>query len=214
MGSVRVAIAEDHRVVADALATMLAFEDGYEIVGVVSSAQEIVELTAATRPDVVLMDVGLADGDGIDATRDVLEVHPSCRVPVLSMHDDAETVARAIGAGAAGYLPKNTTRAELLEALVAVTAGDGYLHPSITGAFLERIRPLATEAATSPSALTVREHEVLEHLVDGMSTRQIAGALAVSEETVKTHLTRVYQKLGGTDRVQAVATALRAGIVK
>ena len=211
--TVRVAIAEDHRVVADALATMLGFEDGYDIVGVVTTAGEIAALAATRRPDVVLMDVGLAEGDGIEATRAVLDAHPSCRVLVLSMHDDAETVAKAIGAGAAGYLPKNTTRAELLEALDAVTAGAGYLHPSVTGTFLERIRPLAQEVS-SPSSLTVREHEVLEHLVDGQSTRQIAAALAVSEETVKTHLTRVYQKLGVTDRVQAVATALRAGIVK
>ena len=210
--TVRVAIAEDHRVVADALATMLGFEDGYEIVGVVSTADEIVALVSATLPDVVLMDVSLAGSDGIEATAAVVAIHPSCRVLVLSMHDDPDTVARAVAAGAAGYLPKNTTRADLLTALEAVTSGSGYLHWSVTGGFLDRVRPLAQEASASP--LTTREHEVLSRVVDGLSTRQIAAALTVSEETVKTHLTRVYQKLGVSDRVQAVATALRAGIIK
>jgi DNA-binding NarL/FixJ family response regulator len=211
--AVRLAIAEDHQVVADALATMLGFGDGIEVVGVVSSGAGIVDLDARLTPDVILMDVTLEGLNGIEATRLIVRARPEARVVVLTMHDDAETVTDAMAAGAVGFLPKNASRSDLLAAVRAVAEGGGYLHSSVTRDFLGRIGPLATQAAAS-ERLTDRERDVLELLAAGNSTKAIASALVVGEETVKTHLAHIYQKLGVSDRVQAVALAIRRGLVR
>ncbi|HUP87520.1 MAG TPA: response regulator transcription factor [Acidimicrobiales bacterium] len=210
---IRLAIAEDHAVVADALATMLGFADHIEIVGVVASGSAIVDLDAALLPDVTLMDVTLQGINGIEATRAIVAARPEARVLVLTMHDDADTVTSAMAAGAVGFLPKNATRSELVTAIGAVARGEGYLHSSVTRTFLDRVGPLA-DRSLSAERLTDREHQVLEHLVEGASTREIAEALIVSEETVKSHLTHIYQKLQARDRVHAVALALRRGLVQ
>jgi NarL family two-component system response regulator LiaR len=211
--TIRLAIAEDHEVVAEALATMLGFGGDIEIVGVVPSGDAIVELDGRLRPDVILMDVTLQGLNGIEATREILRRRPEARVVVLTMHDDAETVTNAMAAGARAFLPKNASRAEVLEAVDAVARGEGYLHASVTREFLDRMAPLA-DRSLQAERLTDREREVLELLADGKSTRQIADALIVGEETIKTHLGHIYQKLGVSDRVQAVALALRRGLVR
>lgn len=208
----RVLLVEDHTVVAEALATMLAFEDDIEVVATVTSGADAVRVAAETRPDVVLMDIKIDGLNGIEATRRIREADPSIQTIALTMFDDAETVAEAIAAGALGFLPKNTSREELLLALRKVSGGEAYLHPSVTAPFLRRIAPLA-DRTLAHERLTAREHEVLELLAEGKSTRQIADGLVLGDETVKTHLTHIYQKLGVGDRVEAVAVALRRGLV-
>jgi len=203
---------EDHTLVAEALATMLAFEDDIEVVATVNSGAEAVQVAADTKPDVVLVDIRINGLNGIEATRRIRAHNPQVQAIALTMHDDAETVAEAIAAGALGFLPKNTSREELLMALRKVSIGEAYLHSSVTAAFLKRVAPLA-DRTLATERLTPREHEVLELLVDSKSTREIAKELILGEETVKTHLTHIYQKLGVADRVEAVAMALRRGLV-
>ncbi|MGH9282355.1 MAG: response regulator [Acidimicrobiales bacterium] len=209
---VTIAIAEDHRVVAEALATMLSFSEGFEVLGFADSGEGIIDIVARDAPDIALMDVSLIGMGGIEATRRIVAEHPSTRVLVLTMHDDPETVRDAIAAGASGFLPKNVNRRDLAGAIRAVAAGGGFLHPSVTRPFLKAFGEL--REAQPGIGLTERERDVLEQLATGKSTKEIARVLFVGEETVKTHLSSVYQKLGVSDRVQAVAAALRRGLVK
>ena len=193
---VRVAIAEDHALVAEALETMFSLVDGFEVVGRAVSGDEAVALAERLHPDVFLMDVALKGLNGIEATRQIVQNVPGVRVLVLTMHDDVATVARAVAAGAAGLVPKNAKRDELFRAVEAIAGGGGYLDEHL-----------------SAERLTDRELDVLRLLSHGGSTRDIAQALVVSEETVKSHLGRIYQKLGVGDRTSAVALALRRGLV-
>lgn len=209
---VRVAIAEDHDLVAEAMATMFSLVDGFEVVGRVASGDEAVALAERLLPDVFLMDVALVGLNGLEATRQIVERAPSVRVLVLTMHDDVATVARAVAAGAAGFVPKNARREDLFRAVETIAAGNGFLHEQVTSSFLHTVAPLV-ESSLSGERLTDRELDVLRHLSYGRSTKEIAQELVVSDETVKTHLTRIYQKLGVGDRTAAVAVALRRGLV-
>jgi len=209
---ISVVIAEDYTIVRDALSTMLSFEDEIEVVATTSSGTEAVRLAVDLTPDIVLMDVGLDELNGIEATRKILDAAPDVSVVVLSMYDDEDTVARAVGAGARGYVPKTASREELVQAVRTIAGGEAFLHHTVTGAFLRRMAPLADQSFAE-ERLTDRENEVLTHLAQGMTTKQIASALLLGEETVKTHLARIYQKLGVSDRVQAVAHAIRRGLV-
>lgn len=211
---IRIVIAEDHHVVAEAIATLLMLADGIEVVGVAASGEEVVALVLERRPDVVLMDITLVGMDGIDATKQIhADTGGAVPVLMLTMHDDEEVIANAVAAGAAGYLPKNVARDELVDAIRAVAQGQGVLHPSVTRPFLDRVVALGV-GGRKEDDITPRELDVLALLADGKSTKQIADALIVSDETVKTHLKHLYQKLGVRDRAQAVATAFRRGLVQ
>ena len=209
---VRVAIAEDHALVAEALATMFSLVEGFEVVGSVTSGDDAVELAERLRPDVFLMDVALVGLNGLEATRLIVERVPEVRVLVLTMHDDVTTVARAVAAGASGFVPKNAKREELFHAVQTIAGGGGFLNEQVTGRFLATVAPLV-DSSLSSERLTERELDVLRLLSHGRSTREIAQALVVSDETVKSHLTHIYQKLGVGDRTAAVALALRRGLV-
>jgi DNA-binding NarL/FixJ family response regulator len=200
---VTIAIAEDHRVVAEALATMLSFSEGFEVVGLADSGEGVIGIVAKHSPAVVLMDVSLHGLGGIEATRRIVDEHPGTRVLVLTMHDDPETVRDAVAAGASGFLPKNVGRDDLAAAIRAVAAGGGFLHPSVTRPFLKAFGELAGSAQPQVR-LTEREYDVLVQLAEGKSTREIAKALFVGEETVKTHLSSVYQK----DEVERLVRSL------
>lgn len=211
-GVIHVVIAEDHGVVADGVATMLSFEDDMEVLEIVTSGEALVESVTRHRPEVGLVDVNLIGMDGLAAVREIGNRGIPTRTMALTMFTDHDTVTRAVAAGVAGYLPKNVRREELVQAVRAVAAGKGFLHPDVTRPFLERVGPLAMHAGLQP--LTQREQEVLEQLATGKSTREIAEVLGLGDETVKSHLSRIYQKLKATDRVQAVVIAMRHGLVR
>lgn len=211
-GVIHIVIAEDHGVVADGIATMLSFEPDMEIVGMVTSGEDLVAMVDELRPEVALVDVNLMGMDGLAAVREIEARAIPTRTMALTMFTDHDTVTRAVAVGVAGYLPKNVRRDELVQAVRAVAAGKGFLHPDVTRPFLERVGPLAIHAGLQP--LSKREQEVLEQLATGRSTREIADALGLGDETVKSHLSRIYQKLKATDRVQAVVVAMRHGLVR
>lgn len=209
---IRVVIAEDHGVVADGVATMLSFETDMEVVEIVTSGEDLILSVERHRPDVALVDVNLIGMDGLAAVREIEMRNIPTRTMALTMFTDHDTVTRAVAAGVAGYLPKNVRREELVQAVRAVASGKGFLHPDVTRPFLERVGPMAMHAGIQP--LSKREQDVLEQLAMGRSTREIADALNLGDETVKSHLSRIYQKLKATDRVQAVVTAMRHGLVR
>ncbi len=210
--TIRVVIAEDHGVVADGIATMISFEDDMEVLTIVDSGEGLIDAVEKHAPDVALVDVNLIGMDGLTAVREIERRASTTRTMALTMFTDHDTVTRAVAAGVAGYLPKNVRRQELVQAVRAVAAGKGFLHPDVTRPFLERVGPLAMHAGLQP--LSQREQEVLEELSKGKSTREIAEALGLGEETVKSHLSRLYQKLRAKDRVEAVVVAMRHGLVR
>lgn len=209
---ISVVIAEDHGVVADGIETMLSFEPDIEVVAIVQSGEELVAAVERHRPKVALVDVNLIGMDGLAAVRQIEERDLPTRTMALTMFTDHDTVTRAVAAGVAGYLPKNVRRDELVQAVRAVAAGKGFLHPDVTRPFLERVGPLAIHAGLQP--LSKREQDVLEQLATGKSTREIAEVLELGDETVKSHLSRIYAKLKASDRVQAVVIAMRHGLVR
>lgn len=211
-GTIRLVIAEDHSVVAEGIATMLSFEKDMEILGLVDSGEALIEVVEALQPDVALVDVQLSGMDGLVAVRELQSRQLPTRAMALTMYTDEATVTRSVSAGVAGYLPKNIGREELVGAVRAVAAGKGFLHPDVTRPFLQRVGPPGPE--NRASALSAREQQVLQALADGMSTKRIAETLELGEETVKSHLSRLYTKLDVSDRVQAVVTAMRKGLVR
>jgi DNA-binding NarL/FixJ family response regulator len=206
--SVRVLIAEDHTLVSQGLEVMLSMSEGIELVGVVDSGDEAVERVGDEDVDVVLMDVNLStEMSGIEATRLIKKSAPDTKVLVLTMFTDPGTVAEAVKAGADGYLSKGSSRDAVVQAIRDVGEGRSVLDPYVTEGIFGRI------SGRDPQALSDRELAVLQELSHGKSTREIADAIHVSEETVKTYLKQIYRKLDVHDRTEAVAEAFRRGLV-
>ncbi|HYY44241.1 MAG TPA: response regulator transcription factor [Actinomycetota bacterium] len=206
--SIRLLIAEDHRLVSQGLEVMMSMDGDFELVGVVDSGERAVEMVSSHLVDVVLMDVNLGRGmSGIEATQRIKSKSPDTRVVVLTMFTDSATVAKAVKAGADGYISKSANQEVVRSAIREVYEGRRYLDPNVTEGIFGRI------SGRDHRALTDRELSVLQSLSDGNTTREVAESMHVSEETVKTYLKQIYRKLGVHDRTEAVAEAFRRGIV-
>lgn len=211
-GVISVVIADDHEIVAQGLGTMLSLEDGIEVLAIVGSGEDLLASVSEHQPDIALVDVSLRGIDGPAAVAKMRARNPDTKALALSMYTDEATVHRAVASGVAGYLPKHICRQELVQALRAVAAGKDVLHPDVTRPLLERTAP---PPGKSPApALSAREQQVLEGLANGMATAEIAEALQLGTETIKTHLSRLYRKLDAADRVQAVVAAMRRDILR
>jgi DNA-binding NarL/FixJ family response regulator len=218
-GPVRVVIADDHDLLRDGVAAILGADPGIVVVGEASSGPSAVAAAAALAPDVVLMDIEMPGGDGLTATRQVLERCPGTRVLVLTTFDLDEYVLEALRSGASGFLLKTTPAAALVSAVRACAAGEMLLAPSVTRRLVEtyvRQPALPTDGAVPPRLrdLTDRELEVLRALGRGLSNVEIGRELFMAETTVKTHLTHILAKLGLRDRVQAVIVAYETGLIR
>jgi DNA-binding NarL/FixJ family response regulator len=214
---IRTLVVDDQALVRGGLCAMLESADDIDVVGEAGDGAEAVEQAREHRPDVVLMDIRMPRVDGIEATRRLAAVPDAPRVLMLTTFDVDEYVYEAMRAGAAGFLLKDTPPAKLAEGIRTVAAGEALLAPTVTRRLVEHFvrRPAATVAQESTfSELTSRELDILHHVARGLSNREIATTLFLSEATVKTHVTRILSKLGLRGRVQAVVLAYETGLVE
>jgi DNA-binding NarL/FixJ family response regulator len=213
--AIRVLIADDQRVVRDGLSMLVALIDGVEVVGTASDGAEAVQLAAAYRPDVIMMDLRMPGTDGISATADLRERLPATRVLVLTTYADEDAILPALRAGARGYLTKDASAEQIEAAIRAVHAGQTYLDPAVQERLVAAVVSQPAGAGTErklPDGLTAREAEVLRLLASGLSNAEIAGRLFLSNATVKTHINRIFAKTGARDRAQAVRYAYQHGM--
>lgn len=212
---IRVVLVDDLDMVRTGFRLIIDNEDDMTVVGDATNGNEAIEVCRTRRVDVVLMDIRMPELDGLAATRAVLELPEPPRVIVLTTFGLDEYVTEAIRAGASGFVLKDASADDLVDAIRAVHAGDAVLSPAVTQVVLDQAREAVLPAAREVPGidqLTDRERDVLEQLATGCSNAEIAEALFLSEATVKTHLGRVMTKLGVRDRVQAVIAAFEAGI--
>ncbi|MER7406093.1 response regulator transcription factor [Streptomyces sp. NPDC000070] len=210
-GAITLLIVDDHPVVRDGLRGMLEPADGFTVLGEASGGREAVEMALRVDPDVVLMDLRMPGGSGVEAIAELTRRGARARVLVLTTYDTDSDTLPAIEAGATGYLLKDALRDELFAAIRAAAEGRTVLSPAVASRLVTAVRGPA--APPVDDTLSARELQVLEHVARGASNREIARGLFISEATVKTHLTHIYGKLDVRDRAAAVAAAYRRGIL-
>ncbi|MEU5044919.1 response regulator transcription factor [Streptomyces griseorubiginosus] len=209
-GDISLLIVDDHPVVRDGLRGMFASAPGFTVLGEASDGVEAVERAVALDPDVILMDLRMPGGGGVDAIRELTRRATRSKVLVLTTYDTDSDTLPAIEAGATGYLLKDAPRDELFTAVRAAAEGRTVLSPAVASRLVSAVR---SPKAPANEPLSAREREVLTLVARGTSNREIARELFISEATVKTHLTHLYAKLGVNDRAAAVATAYQRGIL-
>ncbi len=212
-----IVVADDHEVVRTGFAAMLGTQPDFNVLGTAGDGAEAVRACRELRPDVVLMDIRMPGTDGIEATRQLTLDDQAPRVLILTTFDLDEYVFDALRAGASGFLLKEATAGQLYDAVRVIAAGDALLDPGVTRRLISEFARISPPAAirqpSSLAALTPRETEVLRRVAEGLSNTEIAARLTVTEDTVKTHVSRLLAKLGLRDRVQAVVTAYESGLV-
>jgi len=215
---IRIVVADDHQVVRAGFAGLLTTQPDFAVAGTAGDGAEAVRICRELHPDVVLMDVRMPGMDGIEATRQLAGLADGGpRVLILTTFDLDEYVYDALCAGASGFLLKDVTAERLFEAVRVVAAGEALLAPAVTRRLISEFARLRPHPAAPPTdrlaTLTPRETQVLRLVAEGLSNPEIAARLVVTEETVKTHVSRVLAKLGLRDRTQAVVTAYESGLV-
>ena len=206
---IRILLADDHPVVREGLRGMLSTEPGLEVVGEADSGPQAEALSASLRPDIVLMDLRMPDGGGVESIVRMTAAGLPCRVIVLTTYETDADILRAVEAGAAGYLLKDLTRAELTGAVRAAARGETVLAPSVAARLVDQLR-----SRPERPHLSERETAVLRLVAEGCTNAEIGRRLFIGESTVKTHLLRVFGKLGVADRTAAVTSAMRYGLLE
>jgi two-component system NarL family response regulator len=203
---IRILIAEDHAVVRDGLTAVMNFEPDMTVAGHAKNGREAVTQFRALKPDVVLMDLAMPELDGAGAILAIRAESPDARILVLTTYDNDESVFRALENGAKGYLLKDCSTADLLGAIRKIHSGGTHVS--------DRAASRLAERAMAGGPLSPREIEVLKQIAGGKSNKEIAAVLFISEGTVKTHVLRIHEKLGVSDRTEAVVTAIKRGILR
>jgi DNA-binding NarL/FixJ family response regulator len=215
---IRVALVDDDRLIREGLRMIVANEADLEVVGQAGNGREAIALVGEQEIDVMLMDIRMPAMDGIEATRQIVELEGAPRIIILTTFELDEYVFEALRAGASGFLLKRIPPEQLLEGIRVVAAGEALLSPSVTRRLIEaftRKAPVRADPAQSQrvSVLTPRELEVLAGIGRGLSNQELAEQLFIADNTVKTHVKRVFTKIGARDRAQAVVIAYQAGLV-
>lgn len=209
----KILLADDHKIVRDGLRSLLYKQSGMEVVGEAEDGRRALQLAAELTPDIVIMDIGMPNLNGMEATRHILDAVQNVKVIALSMHSDKRFVSGMLQAGASGYLLKDCAFEELAQAVETVLGGQIYLSPKITGVVVEDYVQMTTQIETSPlSLLTSREREVLQLFAEGKNTKEIAALLYVSVKTVETHRQRIMKKLNIHNIPDLVKFAIREGL--
>ena len=210
---VRVLLADDHRLMRAGLRGLLVAEEDFDVVGEAGDGREAVALARDLVPDVVVMDVGMPDLNGIEATRRILSERPAIRVVALSMHADRRFVGEMMRAGAMAYLAKDCAYEELVTAIRAVTSGEVYLGRTVsTDVIRDWVQGLPEGSGSPGGRLTAREREILQRVAEGRTTKEIAFQLGVSVKTVETHRQQVMEKLGLHSVAELTKYAIREGL--
>ncbi len=212
----RLLLVDDHAVVRSGLRMLLSSESNIDIVGEASTAAEAIESAGTINPDVILMDIGLPDLSGIDATREIKKRFPRVSIVALTIHEDEEYFFKMLEAGASGYVPKRAAPEELLTAIRAAATGEVYLYPSLAKLLVRDYlnQEHSADEKSSLDGLTSREREVLTHLAEGANNEEIAVSLVISPKTVGRHRENIMHKLQLHSRAELVRYAIRKGIIK
>ncbi|WJD56072.1 two-component system response regulator DegU [Bacillus velezensis] len=227
MTKVNIVIIDDHQLFREGVKRILDFEPTFEVVAEGDDGDEAARIVEHYHPDVVIMDINMPNVNGVEATKQLVELYPESKVIILSIHDDENYVTHALKTGARGYLLKEMDADTLIEAVKVVAEGGSYLHPKVTHNLVNEFRCLATSGVSAHPQhevypeirrplhiLTRRECEVLQMLADGKSNRGIGESLFISEKTVKNHVSNILQKMNVNDRTQAVVVAIKNGWVE
>ena len=216
MELIKILIVDDHEVVRDGLVMMLGRQDDFVVAGEAKNGLEAVEKTRELQPDVILMDLRMPELDGVGAMSQIRAENPDVKFIVLTTYDTDEYIFDAINAGAKGYLLKDVSREELFQSVRAAHRGESLIEPGVAARVLDRLAQVSRQIGHTggPQGLSERELGVLRLMAAGSANKQIASELSISESTVKTHVTNIFQKLDVSHRTEAVTQALQRGIIK
>lgn len=208
---IKVIIADDHPLIREGIIKILSLEPGIEVVGEAEDGAQAIELARATDVDMILMDINMPNINGIVATKIIKKEKPDVNIIALTIHNQEEYLFELIRCGISGYVLKDVRPSELIETIQKVAEGQGFIPPSLTPKVFEELSRLSKqeEQVDDTFNLTAREQEVLQEMAQGLSNKEIGEKLFITEKTVKNHLTNIFQKLGVSDRTQALLFAIK-----
>jgi len=208
-------IVDDHQIMREGLGTLLEQEKGFQVVGDASNGREAIDMVEKHHPDVVIMDINMPDMNGTEATRRIKKVFPATRIVALSMHSDKHYVIEMLRAGASGYLLKDCSRSDIVNAVRTVARNKSYLGPDITGIIIEDyVRQSQAEASVDLPELTHKEREILQLIAEGKTSKEIAALLDIAPKTVETHRANIMHKLDLHTVAELTKYAIRHGITE
>ncbi|NOQ25042.1 MAG: response regulator [Bacteroidales bacterium] len=216
MEKIKIILVDDHQMFRDGVKSVLSDEENIDLVGEVGNAKDLYELLKTTNPDVIITDISMPDISGIELSKFVSENYPEINILILSMHTNEEFITKSLAAGAKGYLPKDTSMDELLEAINVIYKGENYFNKNISDTLLKSLisKSKPSKENIKNGTLTKREREIISHVVDGLSNKEIACKLFISIRTVDSHKNNIMQKLNLKSSVELVKYAIKNNLAK